>query len=126
MKFLFLTILLCSFSFTAFSQSEEKIVPLSVLKVKGKIVEQEFPNIPQEIRNFHARGQFRYVVIVDKTGKVKEINSISEFSERVDKYLIEIIKQWQFKPLKLEGEEVSYRASILIPFCYGSFKRCSY
>ena len=126
MKFLLFIALLFCFSHSVFSQTEEKVMPLSALKVKEKIVEQEFPNVPQEVRNFHARGQFRYLVIVDKTGKANRVNPVSDFSERVDKYLIETIKNWEFKPLKLDGEKVSYRAVILIPFCYGSFSRCSY
>ncbi|MGI9054508.1 MAG: hypothetical protein ACR2F2_01765 [Pyrinomonadaceae bacterium] len=127
MRFLSITIFLICFSISAFSQTEqEKVVSLSALKVKGTIVKQEFSNIPQEVRDFHARGQFRYFIIVDKNGKVKEIKPLSEFSKRVDDYLTVTIKKWQFKALDLDGEKVSYKTVILIPFCYGSFSRCSY
>lgn len=127
MKFLLLSILLLSCSSFAFSQDEqEKVFPLSALKAEGKLVTQVFPNVPEEVRDFHARGQFRYWITIDKTGKVKEIKPTSEFSKRVDDYLIPTIKSWEFKPLEYNGEKVFYRTMIFVPFCYGSFKQCNY
>ncbi len=127
MRFLLFTCFLIGFSISVFSQTEEeKVVPLSSLKIKERIVKQEFPNVPQEVRNYHSRGKFRYFIIVDKNGKAKEIKPLSEVSKRVDKYLEQTIKNWQFKPLEVNGEKISYKTIILIPFCYGSFNLCPY
>ncbi|HSK73283.1 MAG TPA: TonB family protein [Pyrinomonadaceae bacterium] len=122
MRFLLSTIFLICFSLSAFSQTEQKkVIPLASLKIKERIVKFEFPNVPQEVRDFHARGQFRLRFVVDENGKVKEINSLSKFSEKVNEYLEETIKNWQFKPLKINGEKISYSGIVVIPFCYGSF-----
>lgn len=128
MKILLPTIFLICFSLPVFSQTEQKkIVRLSSLKIKEKIVKFEFPNVPQEIRDFHAQGQFLLRLVVDENGKVKEIISLTKFSEKVNEYLKGTVKNWQFEPLKINGEKVSYNGIIFIPFCYGSFSNwCHY
>ena len=122
MRFLLIAILLVCFSLSVFSQTEQKkSISLSPSKMKEQIVKQEFLNVPQEVRKYHATGTWRFRVSVDETGKIENILPLNKYSDSLNEYLEKTIRTWKFKPLVVDEVNVSYRGIIFIPFCYGSF-----
>ena len=122
MRVFLIIILLFVFSITVFSQVEKKtVVRLSPSKIKEKIIEQDFPNVPRQIREHHATGKWRFLITVDEDGKVKEVYALSKYPDFLNEYLEKTIKSWKFKPLNINEENVSFTGILFIPFCYGSF-----
>ncbi len=117
------------FSFSVFSQTEAKErVFLPTKLFKERIIKQDFPDVPQEIKEFHARGSITVHISVDEKGKAEKVNVISGFSEeQITDYLTKTITEWKFKPLEIDGRKVPFKGILQTPFCYGSFSNwCVY
>lgn len=78
--------------------------------------------MPEKVRDFHARGMIRVHVFVNEEGNVTKANLIS-FSHYKDfkDYIEKTVADWKFEPLLSDEKNVSFKALIEIPFCYGSF-----
>lgn len=127
MKIFLSLILIALFFLPVFAQTEqEKEVPLPPKKLKERIVKQEFPDVPQSVRDCHATGTFRFYVKVDTEGKVKSVNLVSGLCKAANEYTEKAVANWKFKPLEADGKKVSFRGVIEVPFCYGGFGACSY
>lgn len=111
------------FSFSIFAQKEsEKDVRLSGNKLKVEIIKRDFPDVPQSVREYHARGMIRVRVSVDEEGNVKKAILVS-FTQSKDlkDYVEKTVAGWKFKPYEVDGERKPFTKVIEIPFCYGSF-----
>lgn len=111
------------FSCAVFAQTDkEKSVSISPKALKERIIKQEFPDVPEEIRRYHAKGVLNLRVSVDEDGNVKKVNIITEFTNKtLSDYLQKTIFDWKFKPFEKNGKRVSVTGILQIPFCYGSF-----
>ncbi len=123
---IFLSFMLVSiFPLTAFSQAkQEKVIYLSSKKIKERVVQKEFPDVPQSVRNCHAKGTFNFFVTVDVDGKVKSAKLINGLCDKANKYTGKAIANWKFKILEVENKATAFRGLIIIPFCYGNFESC--
>ena len=122
--FLSLTLIVL-FSPIIFSQTEpNKEVRLSLADMKARIIKQEFPDVPESVRRFHAKGSIFLFVSVDEQGKVKSAKLFSKFFASLKEYLEKAAANWEFKPLKVDEKQVSFRGVIVITFCYGNFSDC--
>lgn len=73
-------------------------------------------------------GTMTLRILVDENGKAGAVNFVSGICEKnMTEYLTKIVFEWEFKPLKIDGEKVAYRGILQIPFCYGSISNwCIY
>ncbi len=90
------------------------------------MVKQEFPNVPQEVRDCHARGTFRVRVKVDAEGIVKSAKLISGLCKDANNYVEETVASWKFKVLEIDGKPTPFRSIVQISFCYGFFGACDW
>jgi outer membrane biosynthesis protein TonB len=127
MKIIFTAIFILLFSFSVSAQTESnKAILLSTKKTKVKIIKREFPDVPEKVRDYHARGMIRVLVLVGEEGNVKRAGMFS-FGDNQDlkDYIEKTVANWKFEPRIIDEKNVSFRAVIEIPFCYGSFSsRC--
>jgi len=127
MKIFLFFILIALFFLPVFAQTEqEKEVRLPPKEMKERIVKQEFPDVPQSVRDCHARGTLRFYVKVDTEGKVKSVNLVSGLCKAANEYTEKAVVNWKFKPLEVDEKKVSFRGVIEVPFCYGGFGACGY
>jgi len=107
----------------AFSQvAKPELVPYSKMR-KRILTKDRFANVPERVRNFHAKGSINVLVQIDRAGNVEKLSILSGFNH-IDffrPYIEKEVRDWKFKPLKRNGRVVPYRGLILIPFCYGGF-----
>ena len=125
--------ILLSFAFlalsalTVFAQTEQpKEVFLNSKKMKARIAKQEFSDIPQNVRDCHARGTFLFYVKVDEEGNAKSAKIVSGLCKDVNEYLEKTIAAWKFRPLKVDETKTAFRGVVEVPFCYGSFRACDW
>lgn len=123
MKILIALFFILILSCVVFAQTNKKKIVLLPSKLfKERIVKQEFPNVPQKIRDCHGRGTITLRILVNENGKTEAVNFISGICEsKMAEYLEETISEWKFKPLEIDDEKVAFRGILQIPFCYGSF-----
>jgi TonB family protein len=123
MKIFLPVIFIVIFSSVISAQTESpKATAFSPRKTKVKIIKQEFPDVPEKVRDFHARGMIRVVVFVNEEGKVTKANlvSFSNYKDLKD-YVEKTVGDWKFEPRVIDEKNVSFKTIIEIPFCYGSF-----
>lgn len=96
--------------------------------MKKRVVKMGFPDVPQEVKLCHAKGALYLLIMVDQEGVVKNVKYISGINHSICRRLREYVEQtvanWEFKPLKIKKEKVSFKGVIEVPFCYGSFGSC--
>lgn len=127
MKFYLNFIFIFLFSINVFAQTEQKKeVSLPSQKIKERIVKQEFLDVPQNVRECHARGTFNFYVKVDAEGNLKSAKLISGLCKNANEYVEKAIVSWKFKVLEIEGKAVAFRGVLLISFCYGGFGDCDW
>jgi hypothetical protein len=122
MKVLLVLIFLNLFSAGLSAQTKPaKTVYLSKKQIGVRIVKKEFPNVPENVRDCHAQGMMRMLAFVDEAGNVEKAEPVSSLCKAVGEYLKKTVSNWKFKPLAVDEKNVSFKAVIEIPFCYGSF-----
>ena len=126
MKFLLSFIFIVLFSFTVPAQLEQKEVALSSKKIKERIVKPEFPDVPQDVRDCHARGTFVLYVKVNAEGNVKSAKLVSGLCKSANEYVEETVASWKFKVLEVDGKATAFRGVVNVPFCYGGFGDCGW
>ena len=89
--------------------------------MRERIVKQEFPDVPESVRNCHRTGSLLFLVEVNSNGTVRSVKPITSICKSVSEYAVRAIGIWKFKPLKISNTPVPFRGVIAIPFCYGSF-----
>jgi len=101
----------------------EQPVLLSPGKMSNRVLSKRFETVPPKVRGFHAIGTIRVLVYIGPQGDPKKVTMLSGFShiDFMREYIEREVSSWHFKPLKKNGEYVTYRGVIGIPFYYGSF-----
>jgi protein TonB len=73
------------------------------------------PAYPEAARSGHVQGSVVMQVIIDKEGKIKDVNVLSGPPELTDAAVV-AVRQWQYKPSFLMGRQVEVETQILINF----------
>lgn len=123
MKIILPVIFITLFSSVVSAQTKSvKATTLSSRKTKVKIIKREFPEVPEKVRDYHARGIIRVLVFVNEEGTVGKANLISfNYYRHLNDYIEKTVADWKFEPRVIDEKNVSFKTVIEIPFCYGSF-----
>jgi outer membrane biosynthesis protein TonB len=123
MKIILPVIFIALFSSVVSAQTKSvKATTLSSRKTKVKIIKREFPEVPEKVRDYHARGIIRVLVFVNEEGTVGKANLISfNYYRHLNDYIEKTVADWKFEPRVIDEKNVSFKTVIEIPFCYGSF-----
>ncbi|HEX8369130.1 MAG TPA: energy transducer TonB [Pyrinomonadaceae bacterium] len=123
MKIILPVIFITLFSSVVSAQTKSvKATTLSSRKTKVKIIKREFPEVPEKVRDNHARGIIRVLVFVNEEGTVGKANLISfNYYRHLNDYIEKTVADWKFEPRVIDEKNVSFKTVIEIPFCYGSF-----
>lgn len=98
----------------ALTQAQAKVAIRSSF-AQGVILKQVMPTYPAEARTKGIQGMVRISVRVDKDGVPQNLRVISGRPELVKAFL-DALKQWRFKPYKLNGKTVPFETSVDINF----------
>ena len=98
----------------ALTQAQAKVAIRSSF-AQGVILKQVMPTYPAEARTKGIQGMVRISVRVDKDGVPQKLRVISGRPELV-KASLDALKQWRFKPYKLNGKTVPFETSVDINF----------
>ena len=97
---------------TALTQAQAKPkIAIRSSFVHGVILKQVTPTYPAEARTKGIQGTVRISVRVDKEGVPQKLRVISGRPELV-KASLDALKQWRYKPYKLNGKTVPFETSV--------------
>jgi TonB family protein len=95
-------------------------VPRTRISVPGKvtaaaIVERVNPQYPPEARAGHVQGEVLLHAIIDKDGKISELQVLSG-DDVLAKSALEAVRQWRYKPMLVDDEPTEVDTTITITF----------
>jgi TonB family protein len=90
-------------------------------KLKGKLaapvpIRKVDPKYPPLIIREHVDGEVILYAIIRKDGSVDSIQLVRGIDSRLDKYAVEALAQWQFRPATRDGVPTDIEAVVHIPF----------
>jgi protein TonB len=94
--------------------------PPTRISVPGKvtaatIVDRINPQYPPEARAGHVQGEVLLHAIIDKEGKISELQVLSG-DDVLAKSALQAVRQWRYKPMLLDGEPAEVDTTITITF----------
>lgn len=104
---------------TVSETSEESLpspMPFFKLSDLPRFIHRETPAYPEKMRASGITGTVRLSVLIDKTGKVREITILKSAGESFDKAAIEAIKASSFVPAKIDGKPVTALLKMPVKF----------
>lgn len=105
--FVLLSFLIPALNPIAFAQTETtKPEPISTIA----------PQYPEEARKKLEEGEVVLEIVVKSDGTVGEITTISSDNKVFTKAAVQAVSKWKFKPAENNGEAVSSRMRVPIPF----------
>src|SRR5688572_52473 len=122
MKLLFTLLLPAILCVNSLAQeSVKKAIHLSSDDMNERIEKRDFRDVPDHVREFHARGTILLKVEVDKGAVPTAVIVVRGLGQRgkLEEYVAGQIMTWKFKPLIRNGEPTAYRGVIYVVFCYG-------
>jgi protein TonB len=90
-----------------------KIVVSSILG--GGMVHQVRPKYPDWARRQKIQGVVQLRVLIGKDGHVKELDVVGG-PEQLAPYAVEAVKQWQYRPVMIQGESVEVKTQVDVSF----------
>jgi TonB family protein len=95
-------------------------VPPTRISVPGKvtaaaIVDRTTPEYPPEARAGHLQGEVLLHAIINKEGKISELQVLSG-DDVLAKSALQAVRQWRYKPMLLDGEPAEVDTTITITF----------
>ena len=102
------------------SQSSETSLPTPVPYFKlsdlPRFIHQETPVYPEDMRASGIIGTVEVVVLIDKTGKVRQITILKSAGESFDQAAKDAINASSFVPAKVDGKPVSALLKMPVKF----------
>jgi protein TonB len=74
------------------------------------------PEYPVDLRRQGVSGLVMVKCTVDDQGNVAETSVSKSSNEAFDKYALEAVKKWKFKPARQDGNPISVQVTIPIKF----------
>jgi TonB family protein len=95
-------------------------VPPTRIRVPGKvtaasIVDRTTPEYPPQARAGHLQGEVLLHAIIDKDGKITELQVLSG-DDLLAKSALQAVRQWRYKPMLLDGEPAEVDTTITVTF----------
>ena len=88
-------------------------VPANV--TAASIITQTKPEYPAEARASHVQGEVVLHAIIDKEGKISEVQVLSG-DDVLAKSAVEAVRQWKYKPMLVDGEPREVDTTITVTF----------
>ena len=79
------------------------------------LVKKVQPVFPEEARHNHIQGNVVMKAEITQTGEVKELTVISG-DPALTPAAVEAVKQWKYKPYKLNGDPVEVETQVTVAF----------
>ena len=95
-------------------------IPPTRIRVPGKvtaatIVAQTKPQYPPQARAGHVQGDVVLHAIIDKEGKISELQVLSG-NDSLAQSALEAVRQWRYKPMLFDGEPTEVDTTITVTF----------
>jgi TonB family protein len=74
------------------------------------------PEYSEEARKAKYNGEVTLTVVVDATGRVKNVQVVRGVGMGLDEKAIEAVSKWKFKPGMKNGQPVAVMANIVVTF----------
>ena len=106
-----------------FAQLEEGNPPY--IKPKGELTGLELvrkvdPKYPPDLIKEKVDGEVILYAIIRKNGSVDSIQVVHSVDPQLDRYAMEALSRWEFRPALREGQPVDLEAIVHIPFHFRS------
>ncbi len=95
---------------------QDLIYELSQLTVAPRPIAQPAPQYPPELQRQRVSGEVRLSFVVRPTGVTDQIRVIRSSNPAFEEPTIRAVRRWRFEPGEKDGEKVSARVNITIPF----------
>ena len=103
------------------AQTQEASKPkVPRLRISGNVANSKLkhkvqPRYPQEARDSRLQGTVRLHVVLSTAGKVQQLDLVSG-DPILAKAAIEAVRQWEYKPMLLNGEPVEVDTTVDVIF----------
>lgn len=74
------------------------------------------PEYPGELKKQKVSGLVLVKCTVDDQGNVSETNIVKSSNDQFDRFAMDAVKKWKFKPARQDGTAVSSQVTIPIKF----------
>jgi TonB family protein len=101
--------------------SPEKEIYLTSARMKDRVIERKFDDVPRKVRESRAKGTYRVKVSVDGQGNVVRARIISGPKGPRTDYVLKSVRIWKFRPLIINNRNAPFVGTIEVPFCNGAF-----
>lgn len=88
------------------AQARENPVPVRTVK----------PQYPADLRDRGVSGLVMVKCTIDEQGNVSETSIVKSSNEAFDKFAVDALKRWKFKPAREGGNPVAVQVTIPIKF----------
>lgn len=86
--------------------------PIARAKLRKKVS----PEYPASAKADGIAGTVILSIVIDRSGKVKEVKVVKHPDERLAKAAVEAVKQWEYEPTLLNGKPVEVATEVAIDF----------
>lgn len=100
----------------AVSSGEEKIRRVEGDVQAPKKIHAPQPGYPELARKERIQGRVVALVVIDKQGKVSDIDIVQSLRDDIDTAVVESLSQWEFEPATLYDEPVEVYYNLTINF----------
>lgn len=97
------------------STSSHRAVELSPSAAEGSVIYRVEPEYPEEARSRNIEGQVVLNLHIDREGRVQEAKLVSG-DPVLGKSAIEAVKQWRFKPHRVDNQTVEVDTAVRLTF----------
>jgi protein TonB len=101
------------------SEEIDRIFSLAELDRRPRVLYQNMPTYPAELRRSRTKGTVTVTFIVDERGQVRDPTSEQASHAAFDRAALEAVKQWRFEPGTRNGEKVQFKMRVPITFNAG-------
>ena len=96
-------------------------VPLAVVRAETKTeppvpVRTVAPEYPSEMRREGINGVVMVKCTIDEQGNVADTNVVKSSNAEFDRYAIDALKKWKFKPASEDGKAITISVTIPVKF----------
>jgi TonB family protein len=99
--------------------TQSPIARISGGMMAGAILQKINPTYPEEAKRRHVAGQVVLAAIIDKQGTIDDLEVVSSGNMSLSQAAIDAVRQWRYKPYRLNGVPTEVETTITVNFGFG-------
>jgi len=84
--------------------------------LRGLLISRVAPEYPELARQLRIQGQVVLSVLIDKSGTIKDIHTITSPDKSLTDSAVSAVTQWHYRPYLLNGNPVEVQSTVLVNY----------